>query len=313
MCADTKLIQIAEMLHASIPRPAEAMKILLERGAEAFEQPGDELDYLIQLIREQAEQGADFLDVNVDALEGDKADFMRKLVRLVRKHSGGVAPSVDSSDTAVLEAGLDEWFSQPGPAPMLNSIPLCDMALREPVIALRKDHPMSAVCLLIGDTGPLGSTEEMVEGARTMFRELTGRGFMPEDLYFDAVTLGIASDGCVDAMGMPKASHTRMSFQAIEAIRNDDEMNGVHAVLGVSNWTYGAKKRRVGHLRAFIEVAMRYGLDAAICDVSKDFGQSAAAPELVEFVESFVALDGADDSMMTYAAAMQKAREQEWL
>jgi cobalamin-dependent methionine synthase I len=313
MSVETRLIQIAEMLHASIPRPAEAMKILYERGAEAFEQPGDELDYLVKLIEEQAEQGADFLDVNVDALEGDKADFMRKLIRLVRKHGRGVAPSVDSSETAVLQAGLDEWFSEPGPAPMLNSIPLCDMASREPVIALRSQYPMSAVCLLIGDTGPLGSTEAMVEGARTMFHELTTRGFQPEELYFDTVTLGIASDGCVDSMGMPKPSHTRMSFQAIQAIRNDPEMQGVHAVLGVSNWTYGAKKRRIGHLRAFIEIAMQYGLDAAICDVSKDFGQKPASPELVEFVETFVALDGADDSMMTYAAAMQKAREQEWL
>ncbi|MFW6303210.1 MAG: hypothetical protein ACOC2L_01195, partial [Candidatus Sumerlaeota bacterium] len=247
------------------------------------------------------------------ALEGDKEPFMRTMVRLIRKHGKGVAPSVDSSDTSVLLAGLREWFSEPGPAPMLNSIPLHDMDLRGPAIELRKDHPMSAVCLLIGETGPMGSTEEMVEGARTMFRYLAEKGFEPEELYFDTVTLGIASDGCVDSMGMPKPSHTRMSFQAIDAIRNDPEMKGVHAVLGVSNWTYGAKKRRIGHLRAFIEVAMEYGLDAAICDVSKDFGKKPAAPELVDFVKTFVSLDGSEDSMMRYAAAMQEARAKEWL
>ncbi|MFW5870060.1 MAG: hypothetical protein ACOCVL_00195, partial [Candidatus Sumerlaeota bacterium] len=84
MSENGELIQIAEMLHASIPKPAEAMKILMARGAEAFEQPGDELDYLTGLIEQQAEQGADFLDVNIDALEGDKEPFMRTMVRLIR-------------------------------------------------------------------------------------------------------------------------------------------------------------------------------------------------------------------------------------
>ena len=90
-------------------------------------------------------------------------------------------------------------------------------------------------------------------------------------------------------------------------------MKGVHAVLGVSNWVYGATKRRIGHIRAFIAVAQEYGLDGAIVDVEKGFGITPAAPELVDFVKMFVALDGAEDSMMDYSAKMQEARQMKWI
>ena len=90
-------------------------------------------------------------------------------------------------------------------------------------------------------------------------------------------------------------------------------MPGVHCVLGVSNWVYGAKKRRIGHIRAFIAAAQKYGLDAAIVDVGQQYGITPAPAELVGFVETFVALDGGEDSMMTYSAAMQEARQANWI
>ena len=90
-------------------------------------------------------------------------------------------------------------------------------------------------------------------------------------------------------------------------------MNGVHAILGVSNWVYCAKKRRIGHVRAFVALARKFGLDAAICDVSKKFGIRKPASELVDFVEMFVSLDGSDESMMRYVEKLQEMREKQWV
>ena len=196
---------------------------------------------------------------------------------------------------------------------MCNSIPFSEHERYEEVFALRKRRPFNVVLLLVGSEGPLPSVDAMVEAARTMFERARAAGFAPGEMFFDTVTLGIATDGCIAPDGSIKASHTYNSFHAIQRIRNDPGMHGVHAILGVSNWVYGARKRRIGHVRAFIEVGRRYGLDAAICDVSKQFGLRPAAPELVEFVEMFASLDGSDDSMMRYMDVMQKMREREWV
>jgi len=123
----------------------------------------------------------------------------------------------------------------------------------------------------------------------------------------------MTADSCMDGAGEPKPSHTRNAFLGIQKIKGDREMRGVRSVQGVSNWVYGVKKRRVGHIRAYIEVGRKYGLDGAICDSEKRFGVEPAPPELVELVETFVSLDGGEDSMMTYSAAMQNARRNEWL
>ena len=310
----TGLIQIGEMLHASIPAPGAAMRALREKAPAGTLSAGPELDSLKENIASQAAAGADFIDINVDALGGETAADMRAYAALVRECGDGVPASIDSSNPDVLLAGLETWFSFDGaPAPLLNSIPFNEMDRYEAIFDLRAQHPFSVVLLLIGLEGPPATTEGIIETARAMFDRARAAGFAPEDIYFDTVTLGIASDGCMTAMGEMKPSHTYNAFRAIRQIRNDAALGGAHTIQGVSNWAYGARKRRIGHIRAYVSVAMEYGLDAAIVDVSKDFAIKEADPELVGFVKGFASLDGSDDSMMAYQNMMQEARAGEWI
>ena len=117
----------------------------------------------------------------------------------------------------------------------------------------------------------------------------------------------------MDSMGQIKSSHTHNSFRAIQRIRSSEKMKGTHAVLGVSNWVFGAQKRRIGHIRAFIAVAQRHGLDTVIVDVKRKFGILPPAEELIDFVEMFANLDGDEDSLMDYSAMMQQARQSGWI
>jgi len=303
------LIQIAELVHASIPLPGAALKYLQNYGEGAFTKPNRGLAVLEHIIRTQAEEGADFIDINVDALGGDTITMMKECVRVVHRAGLGTPPCIDSSDIKVLQAGLNEWFSLGDvAAPLLNSITYIEKDNFGPILELRKQHKFSAVCLLVGEEGPLKTSDEMVDAAREMFGILSGAGFAANEILYDCVTLGIASDGCMDGMGMVKPSHTHASFHAIRRITGDAQMKGVHAVLGVSNWVYGAKRRRIGHIRAFIAVAQKYGLDGAILDTAKQFGCKPASKELMDFVQMYVDLDGSDDSMMTYSMKMQEAR-----
>ncbi len=308
---DSGLIQIGEMIHASIPTPGAAMKSLHELGAQGFDRPNRGLAVMQELIRSQVEQGAFCLDINLDALNAANApELMQNLVRLVHREAGGVPPCVDSSELEVLMAGLQEWFTlgKELAPPVVNSIPFVDMDKFGPVYELRAEHRFNAICLLVGPEGPLKSDDAMFEAAQKMFHRAKAAGFRPDEIFFDTVTLGMTTDGCIDATGRVKPSHTHNAFRAIRRIRKDPAMKGVHAILGVSNWGFGVKKRRIGHIRAFTHVAQTYGLDAVIADVSRGLGLRPPAQELVELVELFAALDGAEDSMRVYLAEIQQAR-----
>ncbi|MFP4580427.1 MAG: dihydropteroate synthase [Candidatus Sumerlaeia bacterium] len=308
------LIRVGEMLHATIKTPGMHMAKLAEGGDPAFEGDNEHLDFIKNLIASQAEQGADYIDINLDELNANTVTLMPCFVELVRENGKGVPPSIDSSNPEVLLAGLRKWFEyDAAPPPLINSIPYNEMGNYEEIRELRKENPFKAVCLLLGPEGPLASPEKIIEAAKEMKALMETSGFQADDIFFDCVTLGIASDSCMSGMGEIKPSHTHNSFEAIRRMRQDPEMKGVHFIFGVSNWAYGAKKRRIGHIRAYLEAAMQAGADAAIVDVEKDFGIKPAPPELVEFVKMFESLDGADDSMLRYSEAMQNARAQEWL
>lgn len=314
--AGSGLIQVAELIHASVPLAGAALAFIRREGDAGFDRPNRGLTVIEDLIRTQALEGATYIDLNLDALGAPDAPArMRRLVRMVRDHGGGTPPCIDSSDPAVLEAGLDEWLSfGPDVRPALvNSVTLLETDRYAPILARRRERPFGVVGLLIGAEGPLRTTDDMVGGARQLYARLAAAGFLPGDVFFDTVTLGIATDGFLDAEGNLKSSHTRNAFAAIRRIRDDEEMRGVHALLGVSNWVYGARKRRIGHLRAFVQVAMEYGLDAIIADTSKRFGRRDAPPELVEFVRMYAALDGSEASMELYEQGVGRARANGWV
>ncbi len=310
----SELIQVGEMLHASVPAPGAAMRQLQQMGDGRFDQSSEPLTQLEQLIASQAEQGAAYIDVNLDALsDADAPGLMRGFVRLVHRCGVGVPPCVDSSDVRVLEAGLGQWFElgEGSRPPLLNSIPFADREKFSHLLDLRARNDFSLVCLLVGKQGPMGSADEMVEAAEAMFDLATGAGFRPDQIFFDTATLGISTDGCIDAGGNIKPSHTHNCFNAIQRIRKSPKMNAVHVLLGVSNWGYGVRRRRVGHIRAYVAAAQTRGLDAVIADVSLGLGKKPAAPELVELVELFASLDGSEDSMDRYAAGIGQARKNE--
>lgn len=312
--AGKRFIVIAEMLHASIPAPGKAMKAIHEMGDAGFSTPSESLDFMKNLIAAEGEQGSDFIDINVDALVTNTPQAMRKYVRLVKECGRRVPPCIDSSNVDVLIAGIEEWYTIGGERkPMLNSITYHEHEKFQPILNLRAKHPFNVICLLSGPEGTLKSPDEIHGAAKEMFRLTTAAGFKPDEIFFDVITLAMTADSCMDGMGEMKATHTRNAFLGIQKIKQDPAMKGVRSVQGVSNWVYGVKKRRVGHIRAYIAVGQEYGLDGAICDAEKRYGVEPAPQELADLVRTFVSLDGSEDCLMTYSAAMQNARQNDWL
>lgn len=311
---DVPLIQIAELLHASIPNVGTAMRAIEELGEPGYTQPNRGLDVIVSYIESQAALRPAYMDVNIDELGGDTPAIMRRYMRLLRERGQAIPPCVDSSNPEVLRAGLAEWFDLAGERPpLVNSIPSHETQKFMPVLDLRREHEFSIVGMLVDENGPMKSIETMHAAARSLFRLFREKGFRPGQIFFDAVTLGLTFDSCIDSMGEFKPSHTHVSFHAIRKIMDDPEMKGAHTILGVSNWPHGVKKRRIGHIRAFLAAAMQFGLDAAIVDVTHLYGIKPADEELVDLVMMFASLAGDEDAYMTYQEKIGYAREKGWI
>jgi len=317
------LIQIGENIHASIPRPAAAMKELLAAGPGAFDRPSAALDYIISLITSQARHGADYLEVNVDAF-GEKdpaltARMIRDYVRLIRRHGDGVPVCVDSGVSEVLKAGLEAWY-EGAPAgialPLLNSVKTYTM---DAVLPLRKDHPFKFIGLLVdiqstGSEGSYYGIDELAAMAKSIFEAATGRyGFRPGDIFFDSTVFPLAIDM---PMTPDTPGYTYRTFETIRRLKADPAMKGVHFSLGITNAVRDLPGRRTGVCRAYLAKAMEYGLDAGIVNVMHDYGKRPAAADLRTFVEAFAAQDGSAEAgqraitaMMDFCKANRKAKD----
>ncbi len=296
------IIGIAESLHASIPKHAKPMKELLDMGAGAYTQPSDALTEIKDLIESQADDGAAFIAINVDAFgENDPkiaVDLMVEYTRLVRQWGKGVPACIDSSDDDVLVAGLKEWYStdEVVKQPLVNSIKVYSA---DKMLPLKKEYDFAIVGLLMGEEAPTGpggahSVDELYALAKGIFDKAMEYGFKNEEIYYDATAFPLA----IDMPMMPGvASFTHTAFEAIKKIDTDADMHGVHFSMGISNSCRDLPARKVGVCRAYVEVAMRYGLDAGIVNVAHHFGESPADPVLVKLVEAYADMDGTMDKL----------------
>ncbi len=287
------IINIGEDIHASIPRHGAVMRELHALGESAYENDSPQLDYVRALIENQAEAGADYIAVNVDAFgesnPQDAVDIMVEYVKLVRKWGGTVPVCIDSSDDHVLMAGLREWYNTDEPVnpPLVNSIKTYSA---DRMMPLKQEYNFSFIGLLMTeDAGATQTVDDLVAFAREIFAKAMKHGFKPEEIFFDATAFPLAID-------MPMqpgiAGYTYRAFETIKAIKNDPEMKGVHFSMGISNCCRDLPGRRIGICRAYVEKAMEYGLDAGIVNAAHKFGATPADPKLVELVAAYAAMDG---------------------
>ena len=293
----TPLIGIGEAIHASIPKTGQVMRELHALGAAAYTTPSGPLDYVRALIEEQADDGAAYIAVNLDAFgENDPQQATRMMVeyaRLVRQWGKGVPLCVDSSNDDVLRAGLKEWYNtdEAVKPPLLNSI---KVHTADAMMPLKKEYAFSFIGLLVSEdkpTGPGGShsVEELFGLARTLFDKAMAFGFTPQEIFFDSTVFPIAIDMPMEP-GVP--GYTYRAFETIKKIKTDPQMKDCHFSLGVSNCCRDLPGRKVGICRAYVAKAMECGLDAGIVNTGHRYGEKEVDAELLKLIEAYAGLDG---------------------
>lgn len=298
----TPLIGIGESIHASIPKTGKVMAELHALGPDAYTTPSGPLNYIRALVEEQADEGASYIAVNLDAFGENNSQqavaMMTEYTRLVRQWGKGVPICVDSSNDDVLIAGLKEWYNtdEPVKQPLLNSIKIYTA---DKMMPLKKDYDFSFIGLLVSEAKPTGpggshSIDELFGYARELFDKAMQHGFKPEEIYFDSTVFPIAIDMPMEP-GVP--GYTYRAFETIRRIKNDPQMKNCHTSLGISNSCRDLPGRKIGICRAYVAKAMECGLDAGIVNVAHHYGEKPVDPELLALVNAYASLDGSMEKL----------------
>jgi len=253
-------------IYTSVPfRQETSFLVVGERlnatGSRAFRDIllAEDLDAAVGLAREQAAEGAHVLDLMVDYVGRDGVPDMIRMTTALRTQS--TLPLVfDSTEPPVIEAALKLY----GGKAIVNSINLEDGERKiTRVLPLIKQFGAAAIALTIDEEGQARTAAWKVRVAKRIYDIAVNRyGMEPSDLLFDMLTFPL-SGGQEDLRG--DAMETLNAIRQVKA-----ELPGVHAILGVSNVSFGLKPpaRRVLN-SVFLHEAIEHGLDAAIINAKQ--------------------------------------------
>jgi 5-methyltetrahydrofolate--homocysteine methyltransferase len=234
----------------------------------------------LSVARQQVENGATIIDINMDEGMLDSEEAMKTFLNLIAAESdiARVPIMIDSSKWSVLEVGL-QCVQGKG---VVNSI-----SLKEGEAHFLKQARMirrygaAVVVMAFDETGQADSYERKIEVCERSYKLLTERvGFPPEDIIFDPNVLTVAT-------GMEEHNDYAVAF--IEATRwIKQNLPGAKVSGGISNVSFsfrGNNPVREAMHTAFLYHGVQAGLDMGIVNAGQ-LGVYADIPkDLLEQVE----------------------------
>jgi len=228
------MIVIGEKINTSRKSIAEAVA---ERDA----------GFIIKTARDQAEAGANYIDVNAGTFLEKEADCLCWLVETVQ-NSVELPLCLDSPSPAALSQAVKRHRGEP----MINSISLEADRFRS-LLPVVTSQPCHVVALCMSATSMPTTVEERARVGAELIGKLTDEGIPLERIYVDPLIQPVSVD-----TGMGAAA-----LGAISRIMND--FPGVNTICGLSNISFGLPERQLIN-RNFLALCMAYGLSAVILD-----------------------------------------------
>jgi len=242
-----------------------------------------DFDAALDVARDQVENGAQIIDINMDEAMLDSEAVMGTFLNLVASEPdiSRVPVMIDSSKWSVIEAGLKRVQGKG----VVNSI-----SLKEGEAAFTSQareilrYGAAAVVMAFDDKGQADSHARMVEICTRTYRILVDEvGFPPQDIILDPNIFPIATG--ID-------EHRNFSVDYIEAARVIKETLP-HALIsgGVSNMSFsfrGNNPVREAMHAVFLYHATRAGMDMGIVNAGQLAVYSEIPEDLRERVEDVV-------------------------
>ncbi len=237
----------------------------------------------LSVARQQVENGAQIIDVNMDEAMLDSEAAMVKFLNLIASEPdiSRVPVMIDSSKWSVIEAGLKCVQGKP----VVNSISLKEG--EEPFIAQArkiKRYGAAVIVMAFDETGQADSANRKVEICTRSYKVLTEKvGFSPEDIIFDPNIFAVAT-------GIEE--HNNYALDFIEATRRIKEtLPHVHVSGGVSNISFsfrGNNSVREAMHSVFLYYAIQAGMDMGIVNAGQLAVYEDIPLELRERVEDVI-------------------------
>ena len=259
-------------------------------------------DEAVEIVRHQVEDGAQVIDICMDAPMIDAPAAMTRFLRLLSGEPdiARVPLMLDSSSWEVLECAMKAVQGKH----IVNSVSLKEG--EETFLShLRTIARMgcAAVLMLFDEKGQADTYERKMEVARRMYHLATRKaGFPAEDIIFDPNILAVAT-------GIKQHDRYGLDFiRAVESIKK--EFPAVKISGGVSNLSFsfrGNNTLREAMHSAFLYHAIRAGMDMGIVNAGMLQVYSEIDPQLLALVEDVVLArrEDAAERLTDFAQQMQ--------
>jgi len=256
-------------------------------------------DAAVEVARDQVENGAQIIDVNMDEALLDSEQAMTIFLKRIAAEPdiARVPVMIDSSKWSVIEAGLKCVSGKP----IVNSISMKEG--EAPFLELARKcraYGAAVVVMAFDEVGQADTAERKIEICERAYKLLTADGFEPQDIIFDPNVFAIATG--ID-------EHRRYAIDFIEAtaeIRR--RCPGVHISGGLSNLSFSFRGnepvRRAMH-SVFLYHAIPAGMDMGIVNAGQLEVYDQIDAELRDAVEDVI-LDRNDDATETLIALAER-------
>lgn len=256
----------------------------------------------LSVARQQVENGAQILDVNMDdaLLDGEKA--MTTFLNLLQAEPdiAKIPVMIDSSKFSIIEAGLkcvqgkcivNSISMKEGEEKFLEQASVC------------QSYGASVIVMAFDENGQADTKERKIEICRRAYNLLTARaGFHPEDIIFDPNIFAIAT-------GIEE--HNNYGVDFIEATREIKRLMPLTKVSGgVSNVSFsfrGNDTVRDAMHAVFLYHAIQAGMDMGIVNAGQLQVYEQIDPELKELCEDVILNRNADatDKLLAFAETVK--------
>src|SRR4051794_15162921 len=258
-------------------------------------------DAAVEVARDQVENGAQIIDVNVDEALLDSEQAMTVFLKRIAAEPdiARVPVMVDSSKWSVIEAGLK---CVPG-KPIVNSISMKEG--EGPFLELARKcraYGAAVVVMAFDEVGQADTADRKVSICERAYKLLVADGTDANDIIFDPNIFAVATG--ID-------EHRRYAIDFIEGAREiRKRCPGVHISGGLSNLSFSFRGnepvRRAMH-SVFLYHAIPAGMDMAIVNAGQLDVYDAIDPELRDTCEDVI-LDRTDDATERLVALAEKFR-----
>jgi len=244
---------------------------------QALKEKDEEL--IRKLARDQAETGADVIDLNAgESMEDERAD-MDWLIDIVEDEVDDVRICIDTPDPEVMEFALGKVENRP----VINSISNeKDKAQAREVAA---DSEAEIIGLAMGEEGMPETVEDRLNETEALLDKCESLGIDKDRLYIDVIAMTIGSN-------------QEQGQYVIDSVRQIKEEFGVKTNIGLSNMSFGLPDRALIN-RTVFAMLLEAGLDAALIDPTDR--------PMMDTLKAAEALLGVDKNCLNYLKYMRSS------